>query len=162
MRFLGIRYAKLVKRSLRHLMNGIAPHGSSIILSGGYQDDEDLGDVIIYTGEGGRDPNTRRQIADQTFTNGNLALAANHLNGIPIRVHPGRKHAPDMPQGFRYRYDGLYRVASYWQQIGSDGFKIWRFRSRKRRFRRTWRIRRRLNRRLKTHLPETTLQLDSP
>ena len=42
----------------RGLMRGIAPHGSSIVLSGGYVDDEDLGDVIIYTGEGGRDRNT--------------------------------------------------------------------------------------------------------
>jgi hypothetical protein len=53
------------KKLHRGLMRGIAPHGSSIVLSGGYVDDEDLGDVIIYTGEGGRDPNTGRQIADQ-------------------------------------------------------------------------------------------------
>ena len=46
-------------------MRGIASHGSSIVLSGDYVDDEDMGDVIIYTGEGGRDPNTGRQVADQ-------------------------------------------------------------------------------------------------
>jgi hypothetical protein len=33
-----------------------------------------------------------------------------------------------MPEGFRYRYDGLYRVARYWQEAGQDRFKIWRFR----------------------------------
>jgi putative restriction endonuclease len=109
-------------------MDGIAPHGSSIVLSGGYSDDQDNGDVIIYTGEGGRDPQTRRQIADQKLSHGNLALAENHLNGIPIRVHRGKAHAPNIPEGFRYRYDGLYRVASYWQETGRDGFKIWRFR----------------------------------
>jgi putative restriction endonuclease len=43
-------------------MSGIVPHGSSIVLSGGYVDDEDLGDMIIYTGEGGRDAATGRQI----------------------------------------------------------------------------------------------------
>jgi len=37
------------KRLHRGLMRGIAPHGSSIVLSGGYVDDEDLGDMIIYT-----------------------------------------------------------------------------------------------------------------
>ena len=116
------------KRLHRGLMRGIAPHGSSIVLSGGYVDDQDLGDVIIYTGEGGRDPNTGRQIADQQLVLGNKALAENHLNGIPIRVHRGRAHVPDMPQGFLYRYDGLYRVARYWQESGQDGFKIWRFR----------------------------------
>ena len=34
----------------RALMSGIAPLGSSIVLSGGYVDDEDLGDVIVYWG----------------------------------------------------------------------------------------------------------------
>jgi putative restriction endonuclease len=87
-----------------------------------------MGDVIIYTGEGGRDPNSGRQVADQQLVLGNKALAENHLNGIPIRVHRGKAHFPNMPEGFLYRYDGLYRVASYWQEPGRDGFKIWRFR----------------------------------
>ena len=68
------------------------------------------------------------QVADQQLVSGNKALAENHLNGIPIRVHRGKAHVPNMPEGFRYRYDGLYRVASYWQESGRDGFKIWRFR----------------------------------
>ena len=38
----------------------------SIVASGGYEDDEDLGDVIIYTGQGGRNSETGRQVADQT------------------------------------------------------------------------------------------------
>src|SRR3984893_1796374 len=67
------------KKLHRGLMRGIAPHGSSIVLSGGYVDDEDLGDVIIYTGEGGRDSTTGRQVADQQLTLGNRALAENHL-----------------------------------------------------------------------------------
>jgi putative restriction endonuclease len=50
------------KKLHRALMSGIAPHGSSIVLSGGYVDDEDLGDMIIHTGEGGRDAATGRQI----------------------------------------------------------------------------------------------------
>jgi putative restriction endonuclease len=110
------------------LMRGIAPHGSSIVLSGGYVDDDDMGDVIVYTGEGGRDPNTGRQIADQQLVLGNKALAENHLHGTPIRVHRGKAHIPNMPRGFLYRYDGLYRVAGCWQETGQDGFKIWRFR----------------------------------
>ena len=54
----------------RDLMRGIAPNGYSIVLFGGYIDDEDYGDVIIYTGEGGRDQKTGRQVADQTLTGG--------------------------------------------------------------------------------------------
>ena len=51
----------------RKLQGGIAGTGGegadSIVLSGGYEDDEDYGDEIIYTGEGGRDINTGSQIA---------------------------------------------------------------------------------------------------
>ena len=67
------------KKLHKGLMNGIATRGSSIVLSGGYVDDEDLGNVIIYTGEGGRDQRTGRQIADQQLTAGNLALAENQF-----------------------------------------------------------------------------------
>ena len=112
----------------RGLMRGIAPHGSSVVLSGGYPDDEDLGEIIIYTGEGGRDAETSRQFKDQEFTGGNSALAENHLKGIPVRVHRGEKYVDHMPAGSKYRYDGLYRVAQTWSEIGRDGFTICRFR----------------------------------
>lgn len=42
----------------------------SIIISGGYEDDEDHGDLIIYTGPRGKRSATGRQIADQQFTRG--------------------------------------------------------------------------------------------
>src|SRR4051795_1673543 len=55
----------------------------SIVVSGGYEDDEDYGDVIIYTGHGGRDE-SGRAIADQTFDRGNLALARSCEEGLPV------------------------------------------------------------------------------
>jgi putative restriction endonuclease len=112
----------------RMLMHGIASHGSSIVLSGGYADDEDHGDYIIYTGEGGRDSETGRQVADQQLTGGNKALADNHRNGIPVRVFRGRHHITRMPEPYRYRYDGLYNINRYWSEVGQHGFKVWRFR----------------------------------
>lgn len=112
----------------RGLMRGIAPHGSSVVLSGGYIDDQDLDDVIIYTGEGGRDADSGRQTSDQVFEGGNLALARNHLRGIPVRVNRGSKYVKNLPAGKRYRYDGLYRVAQSWKETGRDGFIICRFR----------------------------------
>jgi len=39
---------------------------SSIVLNGGYVDDLDLGDEIIYTGHGGNAANTNTQISDQS------------------------------------------------------------------------------------------------
>ncbi len=53
-----------------HMVGIAAKGGDSIVLSGGYNDDEDEGDVIIYTREGGRDSATGRQVANQTLTRG--------------------------------------------------------------------------------------------
>mgnify|MGYP001248602579 CR=1 FL=1 len=109
-------------------MRGIAPQGMSIVLSGGYVDDQDLGDEIIYTGEGGRDADTGRQIADQTLTGGNLYLAQNCQRGIPVRVNRGYKSESEFRPATGYRYDGHYRVEEYWSETGKDGFLIWRYR----------------------------------
>src|SRR5687768_306879 len=67
-------------------ISGTAGAGAdSIVLSGGYEDDADHGDVIIYTGHGGNDPETGRQVADQELRLGNLALAKSCLEGLPVR-----------------------------------------------------------------------------
>jgi putative restriction endonuclease len=99
----------------------------SIVVSGGYEDDQDFGDEIIYTGQGGRD-DSGKQNADQTLTRGNLALAQSENNNLPVRVirgaHKGNTYAPDTG----YRYDGLYRVESHWHEVGKSGFKIYRYR----------------------------------
>lgn len=93
----------------------------SIVASGGYEDDEDLGDVIIYTGQGGRNPETGRQVADQSFTRGNAALVTSCLRGLPVRVVRGSTNTG-------YVYAGLFRVDEYWMEQGRAGFQICRFR----------------------------------
>ena len=53
------------------LMSGIwgAQEGAySIVLSGGYEDDIDDLDYILYTGQGGQDSPGGKQVADQDFT----------------------------------------------------------------------------------------------
>ncbi|GKG54185.1 histone-lysine N-methyltransferase family member SUVH9-like protein, partial [Tanacetum coccineum] len=35
---------------------------TSVIVSGGYEDDEDAGDVIVYTGHGGQDKHSRQVV----------------------------------------------------------------------------------------------------
>lgn len=111
----------------------------SIALSGGYEDNIDLGDCFTYTGEGGRDlkgtankPKNLRtapQSKDQTLTRGNLALSRNVETGNPVRVIRGYKlqqfsqFAPE--DG--YRYDGLYTVEKFWSTTGQSGFLVWKF-----------------------------------
>ena len=100
----------------------------SIVLSGGYEDDADYGDVLIYTGHGGRDQGTGQQTHDQPFTRGNRALALSKQNGLPVRVVRGSNHdSPYLPPS-GYSYDGLYAVEEFWHEVGRSGFEIWRFR----------------------------------
>lgn len=100
----------------------------SIVLSGGYEDDSDSGDEIVYTGHGGRDPVTGQQVSDQLLTRGNLALAYSQLHGLPVRVIRGASHRSSYSPRTGYRYDGLYQVEDHWRDKGKSGHTIWRFR----------------------------------
>ncbi|KAK9503887.1 hypothetical protein O3M35_010353 [Rhynocoris fuscipes] len=129
-------------------IHGRENHGAySIVLSGGYEDDIDNGDEIIYTGSGGRDLTGRRtagQSCDQTLTRLNKALALNckapldPINGAeaedwrqgnPVRVvrnFRGAKHSKYAPKEGN-RYDGLYKVVKYYPEKGKSGFLVWRY-----------------------------------
>lgn len=118
-----------IHRALQAGITRIGNEGAdSIVLSGGYEDDHDEGDVIVYTGQGGRDLNSKKQIADQELTEGNLALAISHRDGRPVRVTRGSRHHSAFSPAAGYQYAGLYRVEDHWQEKGRSGFKIWRFR----------------------------------
>ena len=105
-----------------------APGANSVVLAGGYEDTEDFGDMILYTGHGGRDPETGRQVTHQTLTRGNLALACNKLYRLPVRVIRGARQPSLYAPEAGYRYDGLYSVDEYWREVGKAGLYIWRFR----------------------------------
>jgi putative restriction endonuclease len=114
-------------------MNGISgtaiEGADSIVVSGGYEDDEDFGNEIIYTGTGGYDVATGKQTSDQTLDNtNNAALVISQFQGLPVRVIRGAKGDPAYSPKEGYRYDGLFRVEDHWSEIGKSGFRIWRFR----------------------------------
>ena len=121
-----------VHRPTQAGISGSAKEGAdSIVVSGGYEDDHDLGTEIIYVGHGGRDPETGEQVADQELTPGNLALMYSSQHDLPVRVIRGvNSHSQFAPKS-GYRYDGLYRVEEYWHQIGKSGHMIWCFRLKK-------------------------------
>src|ERR671916_95862 len=117
-----------VHRPLQAGISGSGREGAdSIVLSGGYEDDQDFGDVIVYTGHGGRDQETGKQVADQNLIRGNRALAYSSLNGLPVRVIRGAGHPSPYSPSSGYRYDGLYLVEDYWHETGISGFRIWRY-----------------------------------
>ncbi|MFF9338613.1 YDG/SRA domain-containing protein [Streptomyces sp. NPDC014773] len=105
----------------RHLMGAIVGSerrgAESVIVRGEHSDDEDHGDVIIYTGEG--------TMGDQQLTRGNAALATSASTRAPVRAV---RRITDISGAQAYRYDGLYAVADYWSEQGPDGWRVWRFR----------------------------------
>lgn len=112
-----------VHRTTQAGIAGQAEGTQSICLSDGYSDDAIQGDLITYTGFGGRDANTGRHIADQKLEKGNLGLVENHKLGRPVRVLvkesvlTGRKADTD------YLYLGLFTVTG-WSWGTRDGYKV--------------------------------------
>lgn len=102
------------------------PIATSIIVSGGYEDDDDGGEVLIYTGHGGRDRNLHRMCDGQKLEGGNLGLERSMKYGIEIRVIRGVKF-DQSPTGKVYVYDGLYKVTDCWMDAGKSGFGVYKY-----------------------------------
>jgi len=101
----------------------------AIVLSGGYEDDEDHGDLIVYTGQGGNQGG--HQVQNQEFTRGNKALAVSMTNGLPIRVIRGYQHKSEWSPSSGHRYAGLYAVEDHWTVVGKSGHLVHRYQLRK-------------------------------
>ncbi|GJZ79338.1 histone-lysine N-methyltransferase family member SUVH9-like protein [Tanacetum coccineum] len=71
---------------------------TSVIVSGGYEDGEDAGNVIVYTGHG----------------------------GIEMRVIRGFKYEGSV-SGKVYDYEGLYKIVEAWFDVGKSGFGVFKF-----------------------------------
>ncbi|XP_071719757.1 histone-lysine N-methyltransferase family member SUVH9-like [Rutidosis leptorrhynchoides] len=101
------------------------PVATSVIVSGGYEDDEDQGDVIVYTGHGGQDGNSR-QVVHQKLEGGNLGMERSMHYGIEVRVVRGFKYK-GCTSGKIYVYDGIYKIEDSWFEIGKSGFGVFKF-----------------------------------
>ncbi|KAH8094513.1 PUA-like domain-containing protein [Cristinia sonorae] len=108
----------------------------SIVLSGGYEDDEDKGDTLTYTGMGGRQKKNALgkritngpQVSDQSFNHSsNRSLLTSYENGKPVRVTRGSQLNSIFAPAEGYRYDGLYRVTNAELERGKTGFRMCRF-----------------------------------
>jgi putative restriction endonuclease len=100
----------------------------SIVLAGQYEEDDFGEDEILYSGNGGRDPKTGRQIMDQVATTGILALLHSIETGLPVRVL--RKVPAEDDELEVYRYEGLYQAVGSAYEPGKSGFLVYVFRLR--------------------------------
>ncbi|WP_165976980.1 YDG/SRA domain-containing protein [Arthrobacter nitrophenolicus] len=114
----------------RHKQAGISGNyedgADAIVVSGGYKDDQDHGDWILYTGQGGRN-DRGRQVEDQTLTRGNKALVLSEERGLPVRVIRGAGGDPAHSPKKGYRYDGLFHIVRHWVEDSYDGPQIYRY-----------------------------------
>ncbi|KAG5242482.1 hypothetical protein OIU77_029590 [Salix suchowensis] len=94
------------------------PIAVSIVSSGGYEDDVDGDDGLIYTGQG--------KEMDQKLERGNLALEKSLHRGNDIRVIRGIRDVGN-PTGKVYMYDGLYRIQESWVEKGKSGSNVFRY-----------------------------------
>lgn len=108
-------------------ISGTARQGAdAIVLSGGYEDDEDYGDVVIYTGHGGQ--NNGKQIAHQTLEDpGNAGLVTSEREGLPVRVIRGPVKRSEYAPKNGYQYGGIYRVVWHWLKRRDDGYLVCQF-----------------------------------
>ncbi|KAJ3668993.1 hypothetical protein LUZ60_010943 [Juncus effusus] len=94
------------------------PVAICVVSAGGYDNDENDPDVLVYTGQGGN--------SDQKLERGNLALERSLYRKNEIRVVRGGKD-PAVQGGKIYVYDGLYRIQNSWKEKGKNGFSAFKY-----------------------------------
>eukprot|EP01018_Ginkgo_biloba_P004889 Gb_41440 [translate_table: standard] len=107
---------------------------TSIVVSGGYEDNIDNGEVLIYTGQGGNDyDGSKKQVEDQKLTAGNFALINSNKLKTPVRVIRACKFSSareELPSA-SFRYDGLYNVEECRREPGRSGHLVYKFKLRR-------------------------------
>nr|GEZ90026.1 histone-lysine N-methyltransferase family member SUVH9 [Tanacetum cinerariifolium] len=99
---------------------------TSVIVSGGYEDDEDSGKVIMYTGHGRQDKNSKLHVVDQKLEGRNLGMERSMQYGIEVCVIRGFKYKGGASDKL-YVYDELYKVIDAWLVDGKSGFCVYKF-----------------------------------
>jgi hypothetical protein len=96
----------------------------SIAMGGGYVDDEDRGNDIWYTGEGGLN-SAGTQVFNQKMSPTNITLAVAAEVGTPIRVI--RKQGDTARGTLSWVYDGLYQVLEWKRASSIAGPVVFKF-----------------------------------
>ncbi|KAF9920093.1 hypothetical protein FBU30_010124 [Linnemannia zychae] len=137
---IDVSRAKVHRPSMAGISGAAEVGAESVVLSGGYSDDDDKGDEFIYTGAGGNKDGKQIRHQELTRANHGLAYTCNcPVNSViggsandwhksrPIRVVRGAQLKNHYAPRAGYRYDGIYKVVKYWPEVGKAGFRIWRY-----------------------------------
>ncbi|XP_022762240.1 histone-lysine N-methyltransferase, H3 lysine-9 specific SUVH5-like [Durio zibethinus] len=103
---------------------------TSIVDSGRYENAVGITcDKLIYCGEGENpDIGGRKKPKDQKLVGGNLALKNSMDDKMPVRVI---RRFNNNDRGYKFVYDGLYRVTEFWKERGKFGKYVYKFSLRK-------------------------------
>lgn len=106
----------------------------SVVAFVGHADEMDSSNFLIYSGSGGRASEGNKPPEDQKLERGNLGLRNCIESKSPVRVIRGFKEfgQDGKPRPLStFTYDGLYFVEDYWQEKGSQGFYMYKFKLRR-------------------------------
>ncbi|KAJ8503872.1 hypothetical protein OPV22_004758 [Ensete ventricosum] len=96
------------------------PVALGVVSAGGYDNEEDNVDVLIYSGQGSSSKD------DQKLERGNLALEKSLHRANEIRVIRSAKD-PSVLYGKIYIYDGMYKIHESWVEKGKSGFNTFKY-----------------------------------
>lgn len=99
------------------------PLAVSIVSSGSYEDNDEDGEILIYSGQGGVNG---KNVSDQKLERGNLALENSLRRASEVRVIRGVRDVL-YPTGKVYIYDGIYKVQESWMEKGKSGCNVFKY-----------------------------------
>ncbi|KAE8669872.1 Histone-lysine N-methyltransferase, H3 lysine-9 specific SUVH1 [Hibiscus syriacus] len=97
----------------------------SIVSYGGYDNDAEDPDILIYSGQGGT-AGRDKEASDQKLERGNLALEKSLHRGNEIRVIRGLNDTINQSSKV-YVYDGLYKIQESWMEKGKSGCNMFKY-----------------------------------
>ncbi|KAL9230895.1 hypothetical protein vseg_006187 [Gypsophila vaccaria] len=110
--------------------SGEEPLAVGIVSSGGYEDEAEDQDVLIYTGQGGGNYSGKGkqsgEASDQKLERGNLALERSARRQNHIRVIRGIRDLVN-PNIKIYVYDGLYTIQDSWIGKAKSGVSTFKY-----------------------------------
>ncbi|XP_043713298.1 YDG domain-containing protein At5g47150-like [Telopea speciosissima] len=111
---------------------------TSIVASGGYDNDSSSPDVLVYSGQGSKPNKGDKRPKDQKLEGGNLALKNSIDEKNVVRVIFGSKELQDFDSIYArgkkvsyFVYNGIYMVEKYWPETGESGTSIFKFQLRR-------------------------------
>ncbi|XP_043713204.1 histone-lysine N-methyltransferase, H3 lysine-9 specific SUVH6-like [Telopea speciosissima] len=114
-----------LESGIDYLKKGGKIIATSIVASGGYDNDTSDPDVLVYSGQGSKSRKGDKRPKDQKLKGGNLALKNSIGEKIFVRIVSRGTIISD------YVYNGFYLVEQYWAKRGDYGNLIFKFQLRR-------------------------------